>query len=100
MIHCGLAVHTCSGSQTPNPTMLTHCLCCAFGAWKSICSTVAKRRSRVNTKDTPQTQPPNQYRIPIKKNKPLRHAKSTQKTYISREGYHQPLNDKVGTQTM
>ncbi|MBU51716.1 MAG: hypothetical protein CL920_23750 [Deltaproteobacteria bacterium] len=38
------------GVFTPTPTMLTHCLCCAFGAWKSMCSTVATRRFRVNTR--------------------------------------------------
>ena len=38
------------GVFTPNPTMLTHCLCCAFGAWKHMCSTVATRRFRVRTR--------------------------------------------------
>ena len=30
--HCGLAAHTRLGSLPPDPTMLTHRLCCACGA--------------------------------------------------------------------
>ena len=55
------------GVFNPEPHDTAYRLCCAFGAWKSMCSTVATRRFRVNTKDTPQTQPTNKCRLPSKK---------------------------------
>ncbi|MBK03986.1 MAG: hypothetical protein CL920_37405 [Deltaproteobacteria bacterium] len=53
------------GVFTPNPTILR--IVCVAPSALGMCSTVAKRRFRVNTKDTPQTQPPKQCRLPIKK---------------------------------
>ena len=35
----------------PEPHDTAHRLCCAFGAWKKVCSTVAVRRFRVRRRE-------------------------------------------------